>query len=536
MLNDDISIIPQPVKCVRKKGEVILDEDYIITVNEKAKRWGAYLANLLFPHLKLKVQEITISNTNTYEKSINLLINDRYKNLGNDGYVLDISDPSINVVANEEEGLFYGIQTFRQLLPLEIETRKILENLKIHLPCLEIEDYPRFKWRGFMLDEGRHFQGKEIVKKLLDIMALLKLNVFHWHLTDDQGWRIEIKRYPELTRMGSKRKGTQVGGFLSKKIKNVPHEGFYTQEDIKEIIAYAQEHFIKIIPEIDMPGHCMAALTTFPELSCSGGPFEVPQTFGIKKDVLCIGKEKVFQFVQNVLEEIIELFPSKIIHVGGDEVPTSRWKNCPDCQKRMIENNLKKEKQLQIYFSNRIMDFLNSKGCKTMGWNQILSKELKNDVIIQYWMGNKKTILENLRKGKKFVMSKFGYVYLDYNYKFTPLRKTYKYEPIPKKLEKSYHENVLGIEAPLWTEWIPNEGRLFWQAFPRLTAVAETAWSLKKNKNLESFKMRLEKFNQRLKFLGGGHARMNEIDPPFFKTMFGVFTIFKEPKGVADLL
>ncbi len=526
----NVKIIPQPVKIMEGKGELQLTEDFFIQVPTDAKKIGEYLQTLLKPAFNLDLQVSALEEKEEGSHKITLQI-DRDLNIDKEGYFLSISEEKVEILGKEDVGLYHGVQTFRQILPYNLINFEMSENSKIFLPHLRIEDYPRFNWRGFMLDEGRHFQGKEIVKTMLEIMALLKLNIFHWHLTDDQGWRIQSKQYPKLIEIGSKRKGTQVGGFISKKIEETPHEGHYKQEDIKEIISYASDRFIEIIPEIEMPGHCMAALAAYPELSCTGGPFEIPNTFGIKKDVFCVGKEKVFQFLENVLQEVMEIFPSNIIHIGGDEVPKDRWKNCLDCQRRIQEENLKNVEELQPYFTNRIAQFLSSKEHATMGWNQILKEGLQKDVIIQYWMGRNKKIINALRQGRNMVFSKFGHVYLDYKYEFTPLRKSYRYEPIPKNLEEEYHENVLGIEAPLWTEWVPNRKRLYWQAFPRLVAVAETGWSLKRNKNYKSFKDRLKVFNKKLQLLGAGHAKMEEIDPPAYKTLFGIFTIFTQPRG-----
>lgn len=527
---DILKIIPQPNK-IEIKGETLtLDENFHILVSKETENLGLILKKMILPALDLDIEMESSDLDRAGSKIIRLTINDKYENLGEEGYSLKINNDNIHLCANKEAGIFYAIQSLNQLLFPYINSNQI-DSHKIFLSCLSIEDYPRFKWRGFMLDEARHFQGREIVKKILDIMALLKLNIFHWHLTDDQGWRIQIKKYPELTEIGSKRTGTQIGGFIGKKIDPTPHEGYYKQDEIQEIIEFAKERYIEIIPEIEMPGHCSAALTTYPALSCTGGPFEIPQTFGIKKDVFCMGKEKVFQFLSEVLDEIIELFPSNIVHIGGDEVPKDRWKECPDCQKRVEEENLEDVKQLQSYFTNRIAKYLSSKGYLTMGWNQIINEKLIDEVIVQYWMGSKKKIRENLENGRKFVMSKFGHVYLDYKYEFTPLRKSYKYEPIPKKLDEKFHEKVLGIEAPLWTEWVPNHRRLFWQVFPRLTAVAETGWTLRENKDYNSFKKRLGNFNKMLRMKGAGHAAMKEIDPPFLKTLFGIFTIFRQPEG-----
>ncbi len=524
-----IPIIPQPVKITQKSGKFFLTEEIEIAADTELIKINEYLKKLLISSTGFDVKIVNSDQKENSKNTITLKIDKTRKRIVTGGYLLQISEKQALISAPTTAGIFYGVQSLRQLLPVEIESVKKISNVEWTIPCVEIEDYPRFSWRGYMLDEGRHFLGKNIVKKMLDLMALLKMNVFHWHLTDDQGWRIEIKKHPRLTEIGSKRKETQIGGFLSKKTDGIPHGGYYTQDDIKEIITHAKERFIKVVPEIDAPGHSKAALVAYPELSCTGGPFEVPTRFGIKKDVYCIGKEKVFEFLQDVFNEIITLFPSDIIHIGGDEVPKARWKECLDCQARIKEEKLKNEKDLQVYFTNRIASYLSSHGRRTMGWNQILNDGLPKDVIGQYWMLGKKQVLKHLRQGRNMVMSKFGGVYLDYDYPRTPLKKVYKYDPVPKKLEKKYHVNILGIEAPLWTEWVRNIGELEWQTFPRLVAVAENGWTLKNEKNYRAFKNRLEILLKRLDLLEVNYADKEIIDPGFFKRLFGFYTMFKEP-------
>jgi len=399
------------------------------------------------------------------------------------------------------------------------------------IPCLKMEDYPRFPWRGYMLDEARHFHGKDVVMRILDFMALLKLNKFHWHLTDDQGWRIEIKKYPNLTKIGSKREETHVGGLFSKKRDGVPHSGYYSQEEVQEIIKYAIDRFITIIPEIDMPGHTRAALASYPNLSCRGYPFRVSTHWGLHRDVMCVGKDEVFEFIQGVLNEIIDLFPSNIIHIGGDEVLLRRWKECPICQLRVEKEGLKDEKDLQGYFTNRVASSLNSIGQKIVCWNVKLNKNLVGERILQYWLRGKKNIHEHIKKGGDVIMSNFKYAYLDHSYSFTPLKLAYKFEPIPKKLEEKDHKHILGIEALMWGEYIPNIKRLEWQTFPRLIAFAEIGWIPKDKKNYRSFQERSKKFLKRLDIIGINYANSQEVKPNVLKRLFKVFTLPREKKG-----
>ncbi|MFX1462289.1 MAG: beta-N-acetylhexosaminidase, partial [Promethearchaeota archaeon] len=490
-----------------------------------------YLKSIFSPSTGFKLSIFDFNSRTLSQNSINLIQLDGINNLGSEGYILEIKPLKIEIKGNSPAGVFYGIQTLRQLLPIEIESNTIVSNINWEIPCVKIEDYPRFSWRGYMLDEARHFHGKDVVKRLLDLLAFFKMNYFHWHLTDDQGWRIDIKKYPKLTEIGSKREETQLGARLSKKRDGIPHSGYYTQEDIQEIIKYAENRFIKIIPEIDLPGHTRAALASYPNLSCKGYPFRVSTHWGFHKDVMCIGKNEVFEFIFGVLDEIMALFPSNIIHIGGDEVLKKRWKECSDCQNRIQSEGLKDEKQLQTYFTNEISSYLNSNSQKVICWNDALDKNLRENLICQYWFRGKKKVLEHIRKGGYVIMSNFKYTYLDHSYSFTPLKLAYKFEPIPKNLGKEYHNNVLGLEAPMWGEYIPNIKRLEWQTFPRLIAFAEIGWTPKIKRNFASFQERLPEFLKRFDFFGINYAKLHEIKGSLLKRLFKWFTLFAEEKG-----
>ncbi|MCK4379689.1 MAG: beta-N-acetylhexosaminidase [Candidatus Lokiarchaeota archaeon] len=527
----NINIIPEPVSLEISTGKFILTEGTRIYSDHELVKLSEYLKNLLLPTtgFSLIVKETKEKKSN--DISINLNLVDNKGQLGFEGYTIEISVKDICIIAPNQVGIFYGIQTLRQLLPPEVNKSSIDENREWQIPCLKLEDFPRFSWRGYMLDEARHFHGKEIVKKMLDMMALLKLNKFHWHLTDDQGWRIEIKKYPKLTEIGSKREETQVGGRFSKKRDEIPHSGYYSQKDIQEIIEYARDRFIKVIPEIDIPGHTRAILASYPDLSCKGYPFRVSTHWGFHKDVLCVGKEKVFEFIQNVLKEIIDLFPSNIVHIGGDEVLTRRWKECPYCQLRLEKEGLKNVKELQTYFTNRVIAFLNTYGQEIIIWNDSLNKNLKGKPICQYWFRGMKDVLEYLKKGGAVIMSDFRYTYLDHSYTFTPLKLAYNFEPIPKKLDERYHKQVLGLEALMWGEYIPNIKRLEWQTFPRLIAFAEIGWTPKFKKNFNFFQERLKFFLKKLEINGINYADLREVKGNVFKRPFKVFTLATEEKG-----
>ncbi|MHA2303947.1 MAG: beta-N-acetylhexosaminidase [Candidatus Hodarchaeales archaeon] len=536
-LHNEIRLIPKPVKLSFSSNigkEFLLNSKTSIYTSPGLQSVGMYLKHFLLPatgyDISLKDQ---IDSIDGFSKNAIILKLDKgKKDLGNEGYTLLVTSENVEITAMEKEGIFYGIQSFRQLLPAEIEKKSVIEDNLWSIPPVKIIDYPRFPWRGFMLDEGRHFLGMDFVKRILDLMALHKLNVFHWHLTEDQGWRIEIKKYPKLVTLGSSRKETQVGGFFSfitKKRDKIPHNGYYTQEQLKEIINYASVRCITVVPEIDIPGHSMAALAAYPEFSCTGGPFEVQTGFGIKKEVFCAGKESTFTFLQDVMRELITVFPSGFIHIGGDEAPKNRWKNCSDCQKRIKTENLSDEHGLQTYFINRISKYLLSNNKIPIGWNDVLSPGLHEDVLSQYWFGGRKKVLEHARHGRNFIISKFFNTYLDYNYYLTPLRKCYRFEPVPKNLEPEFHKNIMGVEAPLWTEWVTNPQKADWQIFPRLTALAEVGWTLKENKNYTSFKRRLKSFNKRLDLLNVNYAQKEENDPGFVKRIFSPLFMLKSP-------
>ena len=504
--NNSISIIPKPINVELKKGIFTLNANTVILTDPRLIKIANFLKQLLTPATGLELDIRELQKSDGDNNIIELNINENEKSIKPEGYKLEVSKNKIEILGSTPRGVFYGIQTLRQLFPVEIESSSKM-NIEWPVPCVSIEDFPRFSWRGFMLDESRHFFGKDTVKKMLDLMASLKLNIFHWHLTDDQGWRIEIKKYPHLLEIGSKRKGTIKN---RKKLDGIPVSGYYTQDEIKEIIDYAAERFITIIPEIDVPGHVMAALASYPELSCTGGPFEVSTHFGIHKEILCVGKEKVFDFVQNILKEVMGIFPSEIIHTGGDEVPKRRWKRCPDCQARINKEGLESEEELHVYFTNRIAEYLASNGRRLMGWNEILNHKLVNNAICHYWNENFDKVLENARKGRNVIMSEMQTVYLNYPYQRTHLSTTYEYDPIPDELESKFHEKILGLEACLWTEYVKDSKSLEFQAFPRLIAVAETGWTLKKRKDFQSFITRLDDFLQRLSFHEVNYAPKEE--------------------------
>jgi hexosaminidase len=449
--------------------------------------------------------------------NIVLTLDPRLKDLGEEGYKLTVTPRQVKVRALAPAGVFYGLQTFRQLLPTAIFRRAALE-AAWKAPCVEIEDRPRFKWRGSHLDVGRHFQPKETILKHLDLMALHKLNVFHWHLTEDQGWRLEIKKYPRLTTVGAWRKDSALGpppDDEGTKVKNWkfagrPHQGFYSQDDVREVVRYASERFITIVPEIEMPGHARAALAAYPEMGNTGNALAVPTTWGVFKEVYGV-EDKTLSFIEDVLTEVLALFPSKFIHVGGDECPKEEWKKSPAAQARMKTLGLKNEDELQSWFIKQIDAWLSERGRRLIGWDEILQGGLAPGAAVMSWRGEEGGIAA-ARAGHDVVMAPEEYVYLDhYQAKspqepaaiggFTPIEQVYGYEPIPKALGAGEASHVLGAQAQLWTEYMPNGRHVEYMAWPRLCALAEVVWSPKEARDWKRFEARLGPHLERLKIL-----------------------------------
>ena len=518
---EEISLIPLPEKITQGEGQFYFSSKTTIITDPKNVKNAKLLQTLLLTtRWTLPIHKKAPASGST----VLLQIEPGKKQLGKEGYSLRITPEQITIKAPTDTGVFYGIQTLRQLLPVEIEIGKKVGDVEWCSPCVEITDKPRFTWRGFMLDEGRHFLGKEIVMRTLDLMAMQKLNVFHWHLTDDQGWRIEIKKYPLLTKIGSQRKGT--GTLIKRRHDGIPHGGFYTQAEIREIVAYAADRHILVVPEIEMPGHSLAALAAYPELSCTGGPFEVATHFGIFPDIYCAGKENVFNFLQDVLDEVMALFPSAFIHIGGDEAPKARWKNCPDCQCRMRELAIKDEHALQVYFTNRIIRYLAKKGKRVIGWNEILEEGLASNAVVQFWLGKKEKIVDEIRNhGRNVIVSTYLNTYLDHSHALTSLKDAYEFEPVFPGLTDKESSSILGVEPPLWTEWVPNKARMDFQTYPRLTAFAETGWTPKELKNFDSFEKRLNSFLPRLRAFGVAYASARDVKPSFIARIFKMGTI-----------
>ncbi|HEX4850693.1 MAG TPA: beta-N-acetylhexosaminidase, partial [Puia sp.] len=424
-------------------------------------------------------------------------------------YKMDVNANLAYIAGDNAEGVFYGIQSLIQLLP-------VTPSKSLPIAQVKIEDHPRFEWRGLHLDVGRHFFSVDYVKKYIDFIALHKMNYFHWHLTEDQGWRIEIKKYPKLTEVGACRDGTIIGHAPGTGNDSTRYCGYYTQEQVKDVIKYAAERYITIIPEIELPGHASAALTSYPYLGCTGGPYHVQEGWGIFNDVYCAGNDSTFQFLQDVLDEVIALFPSKLIHIGGDECPKTAWKSCPKCQKRIKDNNLKDEHELQSYFIRRMEKYINSKGRQIIGWDEILEGGLAPNAAVMSWRGEAGGIAA-AKQHHTVVMTPTTYVYFDYAQKrnedslviggFLPLEKVYNYEPLPKELSPDEQKYIIGAQANVWTEYIPSGSKLEYMIFPRLSALSEVLWSPKDLRDLKDFEKRLPTQMKRYELWKASYSR-----------------------------
>ncbi|CAZ97490.1 beta-N-acetylhexosaminidase [Zobellia galactanivorans] len=495
---EEVTIIPQPTSVAYGEGSFQLKGKISIISAENLENEASYLAKVLqtgfgqSPRIKSK------------GKGIGLFLEESLlSELGEEGYILSVGKKGITIKAATNTGVFYGIQSLRQMLPPDFGYAAPVEG--VTLPILEISDTPRFPWRAFMLDESRHFKGSETVKKMLDQMALLKMNTFHWHLTDDQGWRIEIKKYPKLTEIGSKRKNTQVSRKSEERTKE-PHEGFYTQEEIKEIIAYAKARHITVVPEIEMPGHAMAAIAAYHWLGTLGTTTEVPAVFGKMDDSFNIGDEKVVRFLKDVLDEVMALFPGSVVHIGGDEVNYTPWETHQDIVSFMKEKNLGSPADLQIYFTNEISNYIDNAGKRMMGWNEIMgddihgereqetvqTEKLAKSAIVHFWKGDLQLINRAVQEGYDVVNSNHWDTYLDYTYQRLPLSKSYAFDPIPKGLDQKYHARILGSGTQMWSEWIPTVESMEKQIFPRLAAYAEVGWTQTHNKDFDRFQRALD--------------------------------------------
>lgn len=499
----NLNLIPEPFQVSAGKGHFTLNEKTILS--NHAGRAAEPILNRFQQYLE-QYYSLSVDNRSEDESApgrgvIEWILDPDDPSTGDEGYRLEAGRRKIRITAASEAGLFYGTMTLRQLIPVK-------KSRVLNIPFVTIADKPRFKWRGMHLDVCRHFFPVEFIKKYLDILAMHKMNVFHWHLTEDQGWRIEIRQYPKLTEIGAWRVDREHQHW-NRRTPPEPGEkatygGFYTQDEVREIVQYAAERYITVVPEIEMPGHAMAALAAYPELSCTGGPFHVmPGSYWPINDIYCAGKESTFAFLENVLSEVAELFPGPFVHIGGDEAGKANWKQCPDCQARIRDEGLHDERELQSYFIRRIEKFLASKHKKLIGWDEILEGGLAPEATVMSWRGMEGGT-EASRAGHDAVICPTANCYLDYYQSedtenepvaiggYLPLDSVYAFEPIPPGLETDKQHHILGAQGNVWTEYIPNGNHVEYMALPRLCAIAEVVWSAPEKRDSDGFKNRLK--------------------------------------------
>lgn len=501
----ETQIIPAPTKQIINKGSFTLNSSVGISYTKDFKVSAEFLKIFIEEGSQIKLKE---------SKSIAFIKDESISSA--EGYSLQIFPNRIEIKAKTDQGAFYAVQSLRQLLPPEFENGTFNED-KVIIPCVTIEDSPQFKYRGMHLDVGRHMFSVNFIKKYIDALAMLKMNTFHWHLTEDQGWRIEIKKYPKLQEVAAYRNETLIGHYSNQpqQFDGKQYGGFYTQNEVKDVVAYAKSRFITVIPEIELPGHSQAAIAAYPELGCTGKQIEVATRWGVFEEIYCT-KDETFEFLEDVLDEVLELFPSEYIHIGGDEAPKTRWKTCEVCQNRIKAEGLKDEHELQSYFIARIETYLNSKGRQIIGWDEILEGGLAPNATVMSWRGTEGAV-EAAKQKHNVVMSPTSHSYFDYYQSdndneplaiggYLPLEKVYSFNPIPEGLSKEESQYILGAQGNLWTEYIPTSKQVEYMVFPRMIAMSEVVWSKPEHKSYADFVSRLEYFHKRLDALDINYA------------------------------
>jgi hexosaminidase len=490
-----VHIIPYPNNVEIRTGHFMLSPSSKIFYTKGCKKEATFLKHILQSehqlHVLMAEHKTGVTTGNVYLS----ISHAEFGTLGNEGYHLTVGQHHIVVVGATPRGVFYGIQSLRQLIQNH-------GNKNATVQALTITDRPRFPWRAFMLDEARHFKGAKVVKDLLDEMALLKMNIFHWHLTDDQGWRIAIKKYPKLTQIGSTRKRTEIGTWLSNTFDSTTHAGYYAQNQVKDIIQYAADRHITVIPSIEMPGHASAAIASYPWLGSDDTVIEVPGVFGIQFNLYNIAKPRVRRFIQDVLDEMMVLFPSPIIHIGGDEVLHDQWSKSAEIHAYMQQKKIRSYPELQLSFTNAVSHYLAHKHHRMMGWNEIMGDQqhntssldprfpqtLASNVIIHFWRGDVQIMHRAAEKGYEIVNSYDVFTYLDYDYHTISMQKAYSFNPVPESMPAHLQPKVLGLGCHMWGEWIPTVTSMNYQIFPRMATYAETGWTEQVNKEYHRFK------------------------------------------------
>ncbi|MFK5949879.1 MAG: family 20 glycosylhydrolase [Methylococcales bacterium] len=504
--------------------KLIEDNNKIVIATE----WSSDEVDRIIKYFSEKISTVTnieIVLQSKFDSDAEILIKQsKNKNFGKEAYNLSVTEKQIEIEVANGGGLFYAFQTILQLLPSQVYSDSKIDDIDFALPCVIITDKPKYKWRGFMLDVSRHFFPKEFIFDVLDYLAMHKMNTFHWHLVDDQGWRIEIKKYPKLTEVGAWRADREDQPWNSdrapqRKGEKATYGGYYTQDDIKEIVKYAEERFITIVPEIEMPGHCTSALSGYPQYSCTGEQFTLPtgSIWGDRK-IYCAGNDETFEFLNNILAEVIEMFPDQYIHIGGDEAKKGAWEVCKKCQARIKSEGLKNVEELQGYFINRTEKFINSKKRTLIGWDEILEGGLSPNATVMSWRGLSGGITA-AREGHDVVFSPTDYCYFDFyqgnpEYEppayahFLPMKKVYSFDPSLKdSLTVEEQKHILGVQANLWTEYVPTESQAEYMMFPRLSALSEVAWVAQEERSWTDFTQRLEKQFKRYDALGINYSK-----------------------------
>ena len=516
-----VAIIPLPASITVKPGAFTLSSSTQIAVDAPLSGLGKRLAAMLETPTGFDLTVRTGAAPKTQHIALRLQPS-LAASLTDEGYNLEVAERAITIRAATPAGVFYGIQTLRQLLPKEIFREARVENVDWRVPLATISDKPRFGWRGAHLDVSRHFQPKEFVKKYIDLLALHKMNRFHWHLTDDQGWRLEVRKYPRLTEVAAWRSETLIGRhrLIGQSFDGRRHGGFYTQDDVREIVAYAADRFITVVPEIEMPGHSQAVIAAYPELGVTTDKVE-PRTIWSISPYILNAEPSTIAFMHDVLSEVLELFPSPWIHVGGDEAVKTQWKESPRIQARIAELGLKNEEELQSWFIRQMDTFLTARGRRLIGWDEILEGGLAENATVMSWRGTEGA-LAAARSGHDAVMSPTSHTYFDYYQVkdtareplniggFLPLETVYTWEPLPADLEPQFHKHILGVQGQLWTEYLPTPKAVEYNAFPRLTALAEVAWTETALRTLDTFRPRLATHLERLRILD---VNFRPLDP-----------------------
>ena len=503
-------LIPMPHALEWRTGQFELDKKTSLFYEEELEKEAQYLANILnqATAFGLKALDKIEEGKNQIVLKIDPAIEEN-----KEAYQLNVSMEKVVLTGASATGVFRGIQTLLQLFPPSIYGNESSEEIW-KIPVVDIADSPKFQWRGMLLDCSRHFMKKDFVKRYLDLLAYHKMNTLHWHITEDQGWRMEIKKYPKLTEVGAWR--TEKDGSR--------YGGFYSQEDIKEIVQYAADRHINVVPEIELPGHSQAALAAYPEYSCTGGPFEVETEWGVFREIYCAGNDGTFEFLENILTEVIELFPSPYIHIGGDEVPKYRWEQCDKCQKRIEKENLQDTHELQSYFIKRIENFLTSKNKQLIGWDEILEGGLAEGAIVQSWRGMNGAV-EAVKSGHPAIVSPTSHAYFDYDLKSIDLEKVYSFDPIPKDIDEKQKALIWGGECNMWSERAPQE-LVDSKVFPRILAMTEVLWSYPMVRDYEQFYQRVQRHYPRLKTMGVSYG---------FETMPVHLEHYFQPDGNAEI-